>query len=276
MILEILTIIIGLALLIYGADILIKGASSIAKRFHIPEAIIGLTIVAIGTSMPELIITINSAAKNHTDLIIGNAIGSNLCNLLLILGLISVIRPVKIDKETRNIHLPIALLSAALLFMIVNGVFGTEQYMINKFEGFILLLFSVLYFTYPIYIEVKDIVKTNTEKKQKQLDKPDEKHHKKTHPMLKIFFNIIIGIILLKYGSDFVVNNASSIAEHLGISQRIIGLTIVAIGTALPEFVTSIVATIKKDTDMAVRKFSGVMYIEFMYDNWYWCSYNTI
>ena len=118
MLFDILLIVIGFVFLVLGADVLVKGCSNIAKKFHIPEVIIGLTIVAIGTSMPEIIITIDSAIAGHADLIIGNAIGSNLCNILLILGLISLIRPVEIENETKRIHIPAAIISTILVMII--------------------------------------------------------------------------------------------------------------------------------------------------------------
>ena len=257
MVSEIITIIVGFIFLIYGAERLVKGSSNIAKKFNIPEMIIGLTIVAIGTSMPELIITVTSALTDHTDLIIGNAIGSDICNFLLIFGFITIFRPVQIDKDTRRIHLPAAIVSTVMLLVMANGIFGIGEFVISRVEGFILLAFGIAYFSYPIYIEVKDIIKTN--KKEKEVEEKEKTEDKKEIKVLKEVGIIIIGIILLKYGSDFVVNNATLMAERVGIAESVIGLTIIAIGTALPEIVTSIVAVIKKDTDMAVRKFSWLL-----------------
>jgi K+-dependent Na+/Ca+ exchanger related-protein len=253
-IVEIIVIIIGFVLLVYGAERLVKGCSNIATKFNIPEIIIGLTIVAIGTSMPELIITITSAIKNHTDLIVGNAIGSDICNFLFILGFISIFSPVIIDKETRKIHLPAAIISTIMLLIMANGVLGTGKFIITRHEGIILLIFGVAYFSYPIYSEIKNIIQTSKNKNEETDDK------KKIKVLQSVIF-IIIGIVLLFFGSEFVVTSSTSLAEYFGISQSIIGLTVIAIGTALPEIVTSIVALIKKDTDMAVRKF-----------NWFICS----
>lgn len=251
MLFDILLIVIGFIFLVLGADVLVKGSSDIAKKFHIPEVIIGLTIVAIGTSMPEIIITIDSAVAGHADLIIGNAIGSNLCNILLILGLISLIRPVEIENETKRIHIPAAILSTILIIIIGNGLLGTGKFIITKIEGFILLGLSIIYFSLPIVTAIKDIRKTQCK---------EETENNKIST-IKAIINIILGIILLKYGSDFVVDNSIKLAEEFNVSQRVIGLTIIAIGTALPELITSIVASIKKDTDMAVRKFNWFVYI---------------
>ena len=251
MLFDILLIVIGFVFLVLGADVLVKGCSNIAKKFHIPEVIIGLTIVAIGTSMPEIIITIDSAIAGHADLIIGNAIGSNLCNILLILGLISLIRPVEIENETKRIHIPAAIISTILVMIIGNGLLGTGKFIITKIEGFILLGLSIIYFSLPIVTAIKDIRKTQCK---------EETENNKIST-IKAIINIILGIILLKYGSDFVVDNSIKLAEEFNVSQRVIGLTIIAIGTALPELITSIVASIKKDTDMAVRKFNRFVYI---------------
>ena len=251
MLFDILLIVIGFVFLVLGADVLVKGCSNIAKKFHIPEVIIGLTIVAIGTSMPEIIITIDSAIAGHADLIIGNAIGSNLCNILLILGLISLIRPVEIESETKRIHIPAAIISTILVMIIGNGLLGTGKFIITKIEGFILLGLSIIYFSLPIVTAIKDIKETQCK---------EETANNKIST-IRAIINIILGIILLKYGSDFVVDNSIKLAEEFNVSQRVIGLTIIAIGTALPELITSIVASIKKDTDMAVRKFNWFVYI---------------
>jgi len=241
-------IIIGFILLIWGADLLIKGSSNIAKKFNISEIIIGLTIVALGTSTPELIITISSALKNSTDLIIGNAIGSNLCNLLLIMGVIAILRPIKIDKETRLVHLPVALLSTIVVLGLGIGVLGSPNNIINRTDGIILVSLYLMYFLYPVIIEIKNIRKTMREKKKKQF--------RTINTIFSILF-IVIGIFSLKVGGDIVVSQASKIALEYNISERVIGLTIVAIGTALPELVTSIISIIKKEEDLAVGNLLG-------------------
>ncbi len=151
MLVQMITILIGFVFLIYGADILVKGCSTVAKKFHIPEVIIGLTIVAIGTSMPELIITVTSALTNHTELIVGNAVGSDICNFLLILGMIAILKPITIDKEIRRIHLPAAIISTVILLIMANGIFGAGEMTISRLEGIILLIAGISYFAYPLY-----------------------------------------------------------------------------------------------------------------------------
>ena len=241
-------LIIGFILLVWGADLLVKGSSNIAKKFHIPEMLIGLTIVALGTSMPELIITLSSAKQNATDLIIGNAIGSNLCNLLLIMGLVAILRPIKLDKDTKFIHLPVALISTLAVLGLGVGILGSPQNLINKTDGIILVMAYFLYFLYPIIVEIKDIKNTIKEN--------HKKHVKTTNIFISIFL-VLIGAILLKIGGDLVVNEATEIAIKYNISERVIGLTIIAVGTALPELITSIIAVIKKDDDLATGNLIG-------------------
>lgn len=272
----ILMIIIGFLFLLIGANLLVKGSSNIASKFHIPEMIIGLTIVALGTSAPELIITITSAISGSSDLIIGNAIGSNLCNLLFILGIMALISPILIDKEAKKIHIPVSLLaSLIILFMELTQIFSNYFYL-DRLDGFILIILFLIYFSYPIIFEVKKIInlyKTHRSVKNykfdtskdlnnrnennfKNINKFENSSSKKINVLSSILF-IIIGVILLKYGGDFVVDYSTKIAQHFNISERVIGLTILAIGTAIPELVTSIIATIKKDTDLAVGNLVG-------------------
>ena len=242
MIFSFFMIFLGLFLLIIGANFLIKGSSNIATKFHIPEMLIGLTIVALGTSAPELIITITSAKLNSSNLVIGNAIGSNFCNLLLILGIMGLIRPIKIESEVKKIHLPISLFSTLLIFFM-----GATDNFISRIDGIVLLILFLLYFSFPIFNEIQNIIKSYKENKHKNLN-------------INIFtsiLKIVLGVILLKFGGDFVVEHASNIARNLNISEIIIGSTIVAIGTAMPEMVTSIIAIIKKDTNLAIGNLVG-------------------
>ena len=257
MINNVLMIIIGFALLVFGADMLVKGASNIAKKFHIPEMLIGLTIVAIGTSAPELIITITSTQSSSTDLIIGNAIGSNLCNLLLILGLMAIIRPVKIDKEARNFHIPMAFLASLVILLMGLGILGNSTQYINQMEGFFLIILFVVYFSYPIVKEFEDIVNSYKKEKLERKNLSNKNSRKKKINIPLSLLLIVVGVLLLKYGGDFVVDSATNIALYFKISERVIGLTVVAIGTALPELVTSIFAVIRKDTDIAVGNLVG-------------------
>lgn len=181
-------------------------------------------------------------------MILGNAIGSNLCNLLLILGLMALLSPIEVDKDARNIHIPVSFFVSLLVLLMGLGIFYGEKGVINKKDGIILIILSIAYFIYPVITEIKDIVETYKE----------DKNNKSSHIKIwKSILFIILGVLLLKYGGDFVVDYSIQVARILNISERIIGLTIVAIGTALPELVTSIFAVIKKDTDLAVGNLVG-------------------
>lgn len=241
MLLYIILIIVGFALLIVGADFLVDGASGIAKKFHIPEIIIGLTIVSIGTSMPELFVSITSAIDGYSDMALGNVIGSNLCNLLLILGLSSLIKPVDFQEETRKYEIPMCL-----LFTIILMIFSNTSCEISRIEAVILLVLFGLFIVYTIYMG---------KKKSKEDSKVvEEKNKNKT---IKNIILIILGIVGLKFGGDFVVNNAVNIAQMFNISEKVISLTILAIGTSLPELVTSVTAAIKGNSDIAIGNIIG-------------------
>ncbi len=246
MLLSLFLIVLGFVLLIKGADFLVEGSSSIAKRFHIPEIIIGLTIVSIGTSMPELFVSTTSSIDGYSDMSIGNIIGSNLCNLLLILGLSAMIRPIKFQRETRLIEMPMCLI-ITIIFMIFCNTSGTIQ----KSEAIILIFLFVMFIIYTIIMG----------KKGEQFDKDDSiieiQTENKQSSMVKSIILIVIGIIGLKIGGDLTVENALVIARGFNVSEKIIGLTILAIGTSLPELVTSATAAIKGNSDIAIGNIIG-------------------
>ncbi len=245
MLLNVLLIIVGFALLIKGADFLVSGSSKIAKKFHIPEIIIGLTIVSIGTSMPELFVSITSAVEGYSDMALGNVIGSNICNLLLILGLSSVIRPIKFQRETRIIELPLSLILTIIFWIICFS-----NNFISKAEGIFLLVLFLGFILYTIYMGLQG---DKSEKKSQEVLKEE----RGKFFIFKNVVYIIIGIIALKYGGDFVVDNSVEIAELFNISDAIISLTILAIGTSLPELVTSVTAAIKGNSDIAIGNIIG-------------------
>lgn len=173
--------------------------------------------------------------------------GSNLCNLLLILGIAAILKPVKIEKDIKKIHLPIAIFSSVVLLLIGNLSIGSGKYILSRFEGIILLILFLIYFSYPVIIAIKDIIKVEHQRRKPRKD----------ISVIKSIIYIVVGVIMLKYGGDFVVDTCESIALRFGLSERIIGLTIVAIGTALPELVTTIVATLEKDASLAVGNLIG-------------------
>lgn len=242
MITNILLIILGFILLSKGADFLVDGSSLIAKKFHIKEIIIGLTIVSIGTSLPELMVSLTSSLSNHADMAIGNVIGSNISNLFLILGICAIIKPLKFQEETARLEIPIVIFLTALLYILGNN--GNEK-IITKFEGLILVIFFILFILYNIFMAKRE--EQNNEE-QNILTKKD---------VIKAIVQILIGIIALKYGSDFVVDNASKIASSFGVSEKIISLTIIAVSTSLPELITSVTATLKGEINMAIGNVIG-------------------
>lgn len=234
-------IIIGFILLIVSADVLVDGASGVAKRFHIPEIIIGLTIVSIGTSMPELFVSVTSALEGYSDMAIGNIIGSNLSNLLLILGLSAIIKPVIFQKETRLYEIPMCLFFTGIFMMFCN-----TQNTISRMEAIILLILFIMFLGYTIWMG-----------KRKSGNNLNNVEDNKKYNTIKNIIYIVLGIIGLKVGGDLTVNNAVNVANHFNISEKIISLTILAIGTSLPELVTSVTAAIKGNSDIAIGNIIG-------------------
>lgn len=237
---EILLIIVGFILLIKGADYLVDGASNVAKKFHIPEIIVGLTIVSIGTSMPELFVSLTSALEGYNDMAIGNVVGSNVCNLLLILGVSAVIKNVKFQENTKKYEIPMCLIISIVFLILCNTGTG-----ISRLDALLLLVIFIGFISYTIYMGLKeqdqeeineDLIETN---------------------MLKNILCIVGGIVALKIGGDFVVDNAVSIANRFNLSEKLISLTILAIGTSLPELVTSVTAAVKGNSDIAIGNIIG-------------------
>lgn len=253
MILEILFIIIGFIFLIKGADFLVKVATTIAKKFNLSEILIGLTIVAIGTSLPEIFITITSSIEKHSDLIIANSIGSCICNFLFVLGVSSLIKPIKLEKRIVKAHLLISIFIMLLILFLGNMNRTDDIGIIEMPQGIILILFACFYIIYTIYEENK--IKNN--KLDKEIIEEVENIEIKEQSFLIIFLYIIIGLLGLKFGSDFVVNNSIVLAKNLGFSESFIGITIVAIGTTLPEIVTGIVSAKKGKTDLLFGNIIG-------------------
>ena len=240
MIENLILLVLGFFLLVKGADFLVEGASSIAKKFKIPSLIIGLTIVAIGTSMPELVVSTFSAIEGHSDIAMGNVVGSNLSNLLLILGLCAVIKPLEFKKQTKYIDNFIAIFATILLF-----AFSLNNN-ISRIEGIILLICCLAFIGYNIFMALKYREENNS-----------NEDDIKTIPIWKSIIFIIGGIVALKFGGDFVVRSASAIATLMGISERIISLTIVAFSTSLPELITSLTATRRGEVDLGIGNIIG-------------------
>ncbi len=234
--LNILFLIIGFILLAKGADFFVDGASSVARRFKIPQLIIGLTIVAMGTSMPEAAVSIKAALSGNADISIGNVVGSNILNILVILGISAIISPLAIKKSTQKIEIPIVIGASALLF--VFGLFNRVYW----WGGIILLLAFSGYLTYLFFS-----AKSN----------PDSDEKIKDIPIWKSILFIVFGVSMIIFGSECAVETASTLAKMAGWSDAFIGLTIVALGTSLPELFTSVVAAIKKNSDIAIGNIVG-------------------
>ncbi|KXZ39130.1 cation:H+ antiporter [Alkalithermobacter thermoalcaliphilus JW-YL-7 = DSM 7308] len=238
-------LILGFIFLIKGADFFVEGASSIAKIFKVPPILIGLTIVAFGTSAPEAAVSINSAIKGANEIALGNVIGSNLFNILLVIGIASAINPMKVQKMTIFKEFPFGILSSIVLFILCADVSlqNANSNMISKGDGLILLsLFSI--FLYYL-IEMAILSKESYQEETKQMS------------MKKSIIISIIGVLGIIIGGEWVVKASSSIAIKFGMSETLVGLTIVAIGTSLPELVTSIVAALKKEADIAMGNVIG-------------------
>ena len=248
---EIILVIIGFILLVKGADFLVTAATSVAKKFGLSEMLIGLTIVAIGTSLPEIFITITSSIEGYSDLIIGNAIGSCICNFLLVMGISALVRPVKFDKRIVKRHIPIGIITMCLLLFLGNTQKLGEAQTITRGQGIILLLFTLAYIIYTIYEEKK----IKKEKIDEEIIKDVEAREKNS--IIIIIIYMILGIIGLKFGSDFVVDNSIIIAKNFGLSENFIGMTIIAVGTALPEIITGIIAAKRDETDLLLGNITG-------------------
>lgn len=238
--LNILLLIAGFALLIKGADFFVDGASGIADKFGIPQIIIGLTIVALGTSAPEAAVSITAAFNQNTGVAIGNVIGSNILNILIILGVTSCIIPLTVQKNTLKYEIPFVIFITVLL-VVMGGLLGK----LELIAGIILLAVFAVFFVYLI----------RTSKNGGGEEESEEPKKKK--PVWLLILMTLLGLVGIVLGSDFTVDGATVIAKTFGMSDRLIGLTIVALGTSLPELVTSIVAGKKGNSDIAVGNVVG-------------------
>lgn len=256
MFIQFLILIFGFVLLITGANALVNGASNIAKKFNIPEILIGLTIVALGTSLPELVVTIISSTTGNTDILVGNVIGSNICNLLLILGAVAILKPLKFEKSTIKVNLPLLIGLTILVLVFGLGLFTSNKLVFTRTHGIILLIIALIYFLYPILEYIK------SKKTSNELDNIPATN-KENKSIIQSIIYILLGCLALKYGGDFVVDSSTTIATMLNISKRVISLTIVALGTSLPELVTSVVAILKRDDDLAEGNIIGSCIINF-------------
>lgn len=255
---NILLLIGGLILILLGANGLTDGAASVAKRFRIPSIVIGLTIVAFGTSAPELTVSVSSALKGSADIAIGNVVGSNIFNTLMIVGCTALFAPIVITRNTLRKEIPLCILSSIVLLICANDVFLNKapENILNRADGLLLLCFFVIFMGYTFAIAFKPATATQTE----QIKPPtteEEETEVKSLPWWKSILYIIGGLAALIFGGQLFVDGATGIARNLGVSESIIGLTLVAGGTSLPELATSIVAALKKNPEIAIGNAIG-------------------
>lgn len=244
--LQILILIVGFVLLIKGAGWLILGASSIASHFRVSKQLIGLTIVAIGTGTPELAVSISALATGNGDMLLGNIVGSNIINILLLIGLAAIIKPIRIKKTTISKELPLLLLiSTALIVLFLDtNLAGAPNNDFSRTDAIVCILFFAIFIYYIIQTTRKN------RKASKEVEKPQ-------HRLAKSFFILLIGLVSVVAGSQLVVNSASFIASAIGVSDRIISLTVIALGTSLPELVTTVTAARRGEHDLLVGNIVG-------------------
>lgn len=240
-IMQLALLVVGFLMLVKGADWFVEGSSKIADKFGIPQLVIGLTIVAMGTSAPEAAVSITSALKGSAEITIGNVLGSNILNVLIILGLTAFICVIPVQRSTVQYEIPFAIGVSVLL-----GVLGLVDGWVGFMDGVILWAFFLAYLAYLLW---------STKHGNNDGDEIPQLEEKDTIP--RLLFLIVVGMGLVVWGADLTVDAATALAEMFGVSQRFIGLTIVALGTSLPELVTSVTAGIKGKTDIAVGNIVG-------------------
>lgn len=252
MILDIVWLVVGLVLILAGANFLTDGASSVAKRLGVSDLIIGLTVVAFGTSAPELSISIVSAINHNAELAVGNVIGSNIFNILVIIGITAMVRPIKIQKSVMTTELPMVLLSSIIMLIMGSSVIldGAAANVVTRVDGLFLLIFFLLFMRYTF----ASARHSNPAKRD-----PQSADGKKLSGMsvIRAILYIIGGLAALIWGGDRFVDGATGIARVMGVSEAVIGLTIVAVGTSLPELATSVVAALKNEPGMAIGNVIG-------------------
>lgn len=250
----ILILVIGFVLLIKGADFFVEGSSSVAKKFHVPAMLIGMTIVAMGTSLPECAVSVTASLANNNSLAVSNVIGSNIFNLMVVCGACALFSPLTIRQDTLKKEFPLSIICAAL--MLVLGYIGMT---LGHIDGIIFLVLFVGYLLWMIQSAKKARAAVLSDPGQSgQIEQAEfVEENIAILPTWKSLIFIIGGMIAIKFGGDFVVDGASSIASSMGLSQTLIGLTIVAMGTSLPELVTSLVAAKKGEVDMALGNVIG-------------------
>lgn len=242
---DIVWMILGLAMILVGANALTDGAAAVAKRFNISDLVIGLTIVAFGTSTPELVVSVTSALQGSAELSIGNVVGSNTFNILAIIGCTALVMPISVGHGTMSKEIPLMILSSLVVYFCANDMLidGGSENIISRIDGLLMLGFFAIFLGYTF-----SIAKNVGDEEQQEIKKM---------PMWRAVVYIIGGLAALIFGGQFSVDGASGIARSLGVSESIIGLTLVAAGTSLPELATSVVAALKKNPGIAIGNVIG-------------------
>lgn len=243
MVFQILLLLLGLAVLILGAEWLVKGASDLAHKYNVSDLVVGLTIVAFGTSAPELVVNLFASFSGHQDIVFGNILGSNNFNIFVVLGIAGLIIPLKVQDCTVWKEIPFSLAAVVLLYLLANDFLDANKLLLGRIDGFILLTMFI-FFQYYVYKQIK------TDQTEYIISNPNIS-------LIRLILLIILGLAGLVIGGRMVVHNAVLLAKAIGVSEKTIGLTIIAIGTSLPELATSVVAAVRKNADIAVGNIIG-------------------
>lgn len=243
-----LILVFGLGIVVLGSNYLVEGASSLAKRLRISDLVIGLTIVAFGTSTPELTVSLYAALQGKTDIAIGNVLGSNIFNACMILGIAAAIHPVQVQRTSVRVEIPLSILAAIVLAICANDAWldGQASSALTRTDGLIFLCFFVVFIYYTFSVA-----------QTAQEDPMDQEAGAKFMPMWKSISFVVLGLVGLYFGGKFMVDGAVEIAQMFGLSEQIIGLTIIAAGTSVPELATSATAAFKRNSDIAIGNVVG-------------------
>lgn len=257
--LNVLFLIVGMAFLIKGADFFVSGASAIAKRCKVPSLFIGLTIVALGTSLPELSVSITSAISNSIDMSVGNIVGSNMFNMLLVIGLISLFNPIPMSTSSKKVDLPflIAITGALLLFGLDIALNNATANILSRTESILFLVILILYLYILISNANRKRKRQIKQEKYLQKEKLENQPQEKDLKIWQIALYVVLGLAAVVFGGECVSTTAQFLAIKMGMSEALVGLTIVAVGTSLPELVTSVVAAKKGENDLALGNVVG-------------------
>ncbi|MBU2490775.1 MAG: calcium/sodium antiporter, partial [Proteobacteria bacterium] len=241
---SVILLLVGFVLLIKGADILVDGATSLARRFNVSDLVVGLTVVAFGTSCPELFVNLLASARGNTDIAIGNVLGSNIANVFLVLGATAAVRPLVVGPGTVSREIPASLFAAVLLWVLAADPFARSIHVISRVDGLVFLgLFSLfLVYTYSI---------------SRDMDLLEDAVRLPAHGPVRSVGMVVAGLVLLALGGQWIVDSAVKLALALGLSESVVGLTIVAVGTSLPEMATSVMAAFRGNSDIAVGNIIG-------------------